>query len=136
MLMPGKPVIDLEISSADAYNDYTYNIQGTRGSLRATLSHIKYQYFREEEAPEQKFTLDPLEKEDGTPAYCRENLHWHQFEEDLTGSAFDVAVKRYYDNIYAHLTEGQPLVIRPEKIRQQIAVIEEVHRQNPMPIRF
>ena len=40
------------------------------------------------------------------------------------------------DYIYAHLTEGAPLVIRPEKIAQQIELIEEVHRQNPMPIRF
>lgn len=136
MMMPGKPVIDLEISSCDAYNDYNYNIQCSRGSLRATLSHISYQYFCEEEAPQQQLTLQPLEHEDGTPAYCSEHLTWHRFEEDLTGSAFDVAVKRYYDMIFAHLVNGEPLIIRPEKITQQIALIEEVHRQNPMPIRF
>lgn len=136
MLQPGKPVMDVEISPCDAFNDYNYNIQGDRGSLRATLSHIKYKYFDAAEAPEQKLTLIPLEHEDGTPAYCGEKLVWHEFEEDLSGTAFDVAVKRYYDNIYAHLTEGEPLVIRPEKIAQQIAVIEEVHRQNPMPIRY
>ena len=136
MLQPGKPVIDLEISSCDAYSDYNYNIQCSRGSLRATLSHINYKYFCENEAPEQKFTFEPLEREDGTPAYCGEKLQWHEFEEDLTGSAFDVAVKRYYDNIFDHLTNGAPLIIKPEKIRQQIAVFEEIHRQNPMPIRF
>ena len=136
LMMPGKPVIDVEISSCDAYNDYNYNIQGTRGSLRATLSHIQYQYFCENEAPEQTFTLEPLEKEDETPAYCREQLEWHKFEEDLTGSAFDVGTKTYYDMIYDHIVNGKPLVIKPEKIRQQIAIMEEVHRQNPMPIRF
>ena len=134
MTQPGKPLIDVEISSCDAYNDYTYNIQGSRGSLRATLSHINYKYFVESEAPEQRMTLEPIEHEDGTPAYCGEKLVWHEFSEDLSGSAFDVAVKAYYDNIYAHLTEGAELVIKPEKIAQQIAVIEEVHRQNPMPI--
>lgn len=136
MTQPGKPLIDLEISSCDAYNDYTYNIQCSRGSLRATLSKLKYQYFVESEAPEQKFTLEPLEHEDGTPAYCGEKLNWHTFEEDLSGTAFDVGTKTYYDNIYDHLINGAELVIKPEKIAQQIALIEEVHRQNPMPIRF
>ena len=98
MLAPGKPVIDLEISSCDAYNGgVLYN---------------------------------------GTPRYCSEQLTWHKEEEDLSGTSFDAAVRAYYDNIYAHLTEGAPLVIRPEKIAQQIELIEEVHRQNPMPIRF
>ena len=32
--------------------------------------------------------------------------------------------------------KGADLIIRPEKIKQQIAVFEEIHRQNPVPIRF
>lgn len=136
MLMPGKPVIDVEISSSNAYSDFTYLIHGDRGSLKATLNHISYQYFKQEEAPEQHFTFDPICKPDGTPAYCRENLDWHKFEEDLTGTAFDTAVKAYYENIYQHLTNGEELVIKPEKIKQMVALFEEVHRQNPMPVRF
>ena len=136
LLMPGKPVIDVEISSCDAYSDYTYNIQGTRGSLRATLTHIEYQYFCENEAAKQKLILDSLENEQGEPVYCRETLNWHKVEENLDGTAFDVGTKLYYDMIYDHLVNGAELVIKPEKIRQQIAVMEEVHRQNPMPIRF
>ena len=88
-----------------------------------------------DEAP-RALTLEPLENEQGLPRYCGEQLTWHKFEEDVTGTAFDSAVKQYYDNIYAHLTEGAPLVIQPRKIVQQIALIEEVHRQNPLPIRF
>lgn len=136
MLMPGKPVIDIEISSSNAYSDYTYLVHGSRGSLKATLSHVSYQYFKEEEAPEQHFTLEPIRQPDGTPAYCGETLNWHKFEEDLTGSAFDFAVKAYYENIYNHLTNGEELVIKPKKIAQMAAIFEEVHRQNPMPIRF
>lgn len=137
MLAPGKPVIDLEISSCDAYNEgVLYNIQCARGSLKATMNHITYQYFVPENEPEQQLVLEPLRKADGTPAYCSEQLTWHKEEEDVVGSSFDAAVKAYYDNIYAHLTEGAELVIKPEKIAQQIELIEEVHRQNPMPIRY
>lgn len=136
MLAPGKPVMDVEISSCDAYNDYTYNIQGKYGCLRATLSHIKYQYYKPEDEPVQQFTLEPICDENGYPAYCREQLTWHKFEEELSGSAFDSAVKLYYDNIYAHLTAGEELVIKPEKIALQVALYEEVFRQNSLPIRF
>ncbi len=54
----------------------------------------------------------------------------------MDGDAFNSAVKLYYDNIYAHLTQGAELVIKPEKILQEIELIEKVHAQNPMPIRL
>lgn len=136
MLAPGKPVIDVEISSCDAYNDYNYNIQGSRGCLRATLSHLKYKYYKPEDEPARPLILEPICTEDLYPAYCREQLTWHEFEEELTGSAFDSAVKLYYNNIYAHLTEGEELIIKPEKIKLQVALYEEVFRQNPLPVRF
>lgn len=137
LLAPDKPVIDVEISSCDAYNEgYLYKIQCSRGTLRAKMNQITYQYFVPEEAPEQHLTLEPLCKPDGTPAYCSEQLEWHREEEAVTGTSFNAAVKAYYDNVYEHLTQGAELIIRPEKIMQQIELMEEVHRQNPMPIRF
>lgn len=137
LLAPGKPVVDVEISSCDAYNEgYLYKIQCSRGTLRAKMNHISYQYFVPEEAPEQHLILDPLCKPDGTPAYCGETLEWHKEEEEIVGTSFNIAVKAYYDNIYDHLTAGKELIIKPEKIMQQIELMEEVHRQNPMPIRY
>lgn len=38
----------------------------------------------------------------------------------------------YYNNIYNHLVNGEELIIKPEKVLQQIRVIELVHAQNPM----
>lgn len=137
LLAPNKPVIDVEISSCDAYNEgYLYKIQCSRGTLRAKMNEITYQYFVPEEAPEQHLILEPLCKPDGTPAYCGEKLEWHKEVEEVVGTSFNAAVKAYYDNIYEHLTEGKELIIKPEKIMQHIELMEEVHRQNPMPIRF
>lgn len=137
MLAPGKPVIDLEISSCDAYNDgILYRVQGTCGNLKATMNHVSYQYFLPEEAGERHLILEPLSKEDGTPSYCTDDLHWYKVEDDLDGTSFNKAVEEYYDNIYAHLTNGAPLIIQPGRILRQIELIEEVHRQNPMPVRY
>lgn len=67
-----RPVIDVEISSCNAYPNYTYNVQGTRGGLQGSLTEMKWRYFKEEEAPEQHLIKTPLMKEDGSPAYCSE----------------------------------------------------------------
>jgi hypothetical protein len=34
--------------------------------------------------------------------------------------------------VYNHLTQGTPLVVTPQQVRRQIAVMEEAHRQNPL----
>ncbi len=129
---PNRPLIDLEISPADAYNDFTYRIHGSRGSLTATLSKIKWKYFDEKPMP--AFTFEPLTGADGlSPAYCSEKLTWNEFEEDMTGSPFDYAPTKYYENLYNHLVNGEEILIKPEKIVQQIRVIELIHAQNPLP---
>ena len=129
---PNRPLIDVEISPADAYNDFTYRIHGSRGSLTATLSKIKWKYFDEKPMPE--LTLEPLTGADGlSPAYCSEKLNWNEFEEDLTGSPFDYAPTKYYENLYDHLVNGADILIKPEKIVQQIRVMELIHAQNPLP---
>lgn len=129
---PGCPLIDLEISPSDAYTDYKYLIHGTKGSLWATTAHIKWKYFDETAMP--AFTLEPLRAADGrSPAYCKEQLTWHEFEEDMSGDAFCAAPEYYYDNLWHHLVEGKELLIKPESVLRQIRVIELIHAQNPLP---
>ena len=138
LLLRGKnrPLIDLEISSCCAYPCFTYNIQATRGGLIGTMTHIDWKYFKEEEAPKQQLILEPLEKPDGTPAYCGEELKWYEESWDIPDeekNLFQTMAKAFYNMLYKTLTEGAPLEVTPLQVRQQIAVIEECHRQNPLP---
>lgn len=131
----GRPLIDLEISSCCAYPSFTYNVQGTRGGLKGSMTHIDWKYFRPEEAPEQQLITSPLVKEDGTPSYCQEKLTWHEESWDVPEEQkdlFSVTSGGFYSMLDKTLTEGAPLEITPQQIRQQIAVIEECHRQNPL----
>jgi hypothetical protein len=81
------------------------------------------------------FTFEPINKPDGiSPAYCSEKLMWHEFEEDLTGNAFDAGPKIFYQNLYDHLTAGADLLIKPEGLLQQIRIMELAHAQNPLPV--
>ena len=128
---PDKPLIDLEISSCDAYTGPLYQVQGTRGGLKAQMTQIDWRYFKQEEAPQQALLREPLQSEEGLPLYCSENLTW--YEESWStkdANVFSGAVYRFYDNIYSHLTEQNPLLITADQVEKQITVIERCHQQN------
>ncbi len=135
LTMPGKPLIDLEISSCDAYSWGTYKLEGTQGSLCGSQTHLNWKWFVPEEAPEQHLIRTPLTSPAGEPAYCGEKLTWYEDSWDAKAdeNAFVSAVYKYYTTIYEHLTEGKPLTVTLKQVRRQIAVIEEAHRQNPLP---
>ncbi len=133
----GRPVIDLEISSCCAYPCFTYNIQGSRGGFKGTMTQADWKYFKADEAPNQKLFRQPLETEDGTPAYCKETLTWYEDSWKVPEEQSDMVLTmtgEYYDMLYRTLTEGTPLEVTLEEVRQQIAVIEECHKQNPLSV--
>ncbi|MPN30726.1 hypothetical protein SDC9_178197 [bioreactor metagenome] len=79
----------------------------------------------------------PLKKEDGTPKYCSENLNWHEESFSVDGSgAFTGAVQKYYEMTYDALVNGADTPIKPYQVRQQIAIYEEVLRQNPPDMKY
>lgn len=133
MTAPDRPLIDIEISSCDAYPDFTYKIQGTRGGLKGNMTEINWKYYSECSAPEQKLIKTPLMTEEGFPKYCAEKLTWEEEQWKISDSGtFTYAVKKFYTTIYDHLVHGKPLVITPEQVKQQIYVMEQCHLQNPL----
>ena len=128
---PGKPIVEVEISSCNAYAEDNYVVQGEFGSLKASHQTVDYKYLDPVQLPKLELIMDSLQGEGGKPAYCGEKKEWNQVHIDMEGDAFGAAVKAYYANVYDHLTNGTPMVIRPEKIRQVIAIMDEAHRQNP-----
>jgi scyllo-inositol 2-dehydrogenase (NADP+) len=131
----GLPLIDLEISSCDAFPKSAFQVQGTRGGISGSVNRLQWKYFLPEEAPEQQLVVEPLSKADGTPAYCREELVWHEQSWEASGEEaqemYPYMATRYYRMLHRNLTEGAPLEITVPEVRRQIAVIEECFRQNP-----
>lgn len=128
---PDRPLIEIEVNHCDAYSDHIYRVCGDRGSLRCTVSGARWKYFDEKPMP--TLELNSLRGPDGIqPAYCSEKLEWHDFEEKFDGDAFNVGTMKYYNNIYNHLVNGEELAIKPEKVLQQIRIMELAHAQNHM----
>lgn len=126
------PVVDIEVTSTNAYNDYTYLVQGTNGTLKGGEQTFKWKYFVTEEAPKQELTTVPLRNEKGEPIYCREALPFKEFTWEIdkeAGIDNDKGIA-FYKSFYKKLTEGAPMLVTLDHIYKQIKIIEEAHRQN------
>jgi scyllo-inositol 2-dehydrogenase (NADP+) len=133
---PGKPLFQIDINPSECYGDYIYKVYGTHGCFKCTAASYEYKYYVPEEVPELSLTLEPVRDENGTPAYCNSRLTFHEVSGEIAGSAFDSAVASYYKLLYAHLVNGDELFVKPEKIKQQIAVFEEISKKNPLPKKY
>lgn len=133
---PGKPLVDVEINSTDAFSDYNLKIQGSRGTYKCTPGKYVMKYIVDGENPERPVIFESLKDENGYPIYCGEKLNVHEEQGEFDGDAFGVAVEKFYRMMYEALTCGKPLAIRPEDIAKIISVIETVHGQNPLPVRY
>ncbi len=133
---PGKPVVDVEINSTDAFCDYNLKIQGSRGTYKCTYENYKMIYYVDSENPERPVVAEFLRDEEGLPLYCSEKLVLHEEEGSFVGSAFDAAVESFYRMLHNTLSTGAPLVVKPEWAAQIINVIETVHGQNPLPVKY
>ncbi len=151
---PGKAVVDVEVSSMDAFPEpYVVKVMGTKGTISATRTSYKMKYVVDGENPEKPVIFESLEDENRNPAYCSENLKTHNEEGDFGFDFFfdttahtkkeenvldkyDQASKNFYDALYESLVNGAPLPVAAEKSAKVIGIIEAVHSQNPLPVKF
>ena len=133
---PGKPLIDIEISNIDAYTDFNLKFQGTKGSFKATPSSCEMVYLVDGENPERPVIEEPLKNENGDPIYCNESLIKHTENLTFNGTAFDVGTAKLYSQLYYKITEGREMTVTPEMAAAVISVIETVHAENPLPLKY
>lgn len=124
----GAPIIDLEISSCDAYPGDMITVHGTQGGLSGGAAGLRWKYFNPEKAPKLKLIRQPLPEQ----AYCRETLpmtkkNW--VPSKAQANAFGWMSKQFYDGLFGVLRDGEKLEITPQQVRVQMAVMEECHRQ-------
>ena len=134
---PNKPLIDIEISALDAYPSKLLKIQGTRGTFVTSYGEYACKYVVDGENEERPVQEEFLQNENGEPMYCVENLITHEESGLLDeGGVFASAVGEMYKDIYFAITEGKPMRITPQMATEIIAVIDKVHADNPLPLKF
>ena len=133
---PGKPVVDVEICSTDAYSPYTLKIKGTLGTFQCTTKEYKLTYIVPGENPERPVQERFLQDENHNPLYCSEKLIKHQEEGSFDGDAFNTGTADFYAQLYGAITENKPMTVTAEMAARIIDVIEAAHTQNPMPVLY
>ena len=135
---PGKPVIDVEVNSADAYAPKQIKILGDRGTIYSGVSgSVMVKYIVDSELEPRPVTATPLTNpETGKPAYCSEKLPIHEEEYPTDSDAFNYGSHVFYEKLYDTIMNGAPLEVTPEKAMKAIEIIEAVHAQNPMPLKY
>lgn len=133
---PNKPVVDVEINSIDAYNDYTIKMQGHKGTFKCNLSKYQLKYIVDGENPPKPVQESFLQDENGEPLYCWEELITHEQEGTYEGTAFDVGTAELYKEMYYHIAENKPMSYTAEMASNIIGVIESLHKTNPLPKKF
>lgn len=126
---PGKPDVDVEITSCAMYPRPMFTVYGTQGGLTGGPAALEWKYYDPGKVPEQKLIREPLPG----PSYCREQLPLIQKSwtpSKAQKNTFGYMSKLYYDHLFDVLRHGAEPAITPEQVRVQIAVIEECHRQN------
>ena len=133
---PGKPIVDIEINNTDAYSDYNLKLQGIRGTMKCTPTAYEMTYITDGENPDRPVCEESLKDDQGNPIYCTEELIKHKETGSFDGTAFDVGTATLYQQLYMAITEGKQMDVTPEMAAEVISVIETVHAQNPLPVKF
>lgn len=127
---PGKPNVDIEISSCNAFAPKTFCVQGTRGTLYGDTGRLDWKYYIDAENEPHSLVTTPLRNEKGEPIYCREQLKFHTGEFVAQGEDFDNKGLGFYRAFYESFTTGAPFEVTLEQVKLQMRVIGEAHRQN------
>ncbi len=116
------PLIDLELTHHSAYNQPTWMIMGTQGTLVGNVNKLEWKYYDPSTVAPLILDLKPT----ADRSYNSEKLRWQEetVSFDVENNADMVLL---YKDLFKTIREGQELLIKPETVRRQIRIFERCH---------
>lgn len=113
------PIMDAELTHANAYPQNTWLVMGTQGSLTGTGRELRWKYFDPEALPPLALSTEP------TPdrSYNYEKLPWTE-ESATLEPVPNGDLELLYKDLFTSIREGRAPVITAESVRRQIALLE------------
>lgn len=120
--MPGRPLVELEISKANAYPHKLWTVMGTSGSLTGGGAELTWKYVDFTKMPAR-----PVETT-STPGreYNREKLEFTEETWKATDESQDTA-GAFYRNIHGVMRKGEKLVVTPQSVVRQMHILQRCH---------
>lgn len=117
------PLLDVELTHANAYPQDNFLILGTQGTLTGDRNRLRWKYFVPENEKALVLELGPAPDR----SYNAETLTFVEEAVDLEDS-FKNDVVQVYQDLYSTLREGKPLAITPESVRRQIDLFNKCYQ--------
>ncbi len=140
---PGAPLVEINLSAYRAYPQrHIYEVSGVLGGLTAGWDEVRWKYYDPAQAPRQEI-WKPWSH---NCSYPTETLPWVEQgwklgDEEKSGTrgytlkSLPSGPAMIYANLYEVILGRAQLRVPLPQVRRQIAIIEECHRQNPLPVR-
>ena len=121
--IPGRPLVELEISKANAYPQKNWTIMGTSGSLTGSLTELTWKYVDFSKMPPRPVDRSPASSD---RKYNKEEYNFVEETWKASPEESDLA-GNFYRSLYQTIRNGQPLVVTPQSARRQIHIIQRCH---------
>ncbi|MBN1555411.1 MAG: Gfo/Idh/MocA family oxidoreductase [Phycisphaerae bacterium] len=130
----GSPTIEVVLNSYQAFpQGDLINVSGSLGGLAAGQNGVTWKYYDPKKASRQKLH----KKWSVNRQYVSEKIPWTEkfwkLPKQYLEMGFPYMSMLFYNNIHDVLTGKGKLIVTPQQVRTQVAVIEECHRQNRLP---
>ncbi len=124
----GHPLVDVEITSAGVFRQDMWLVMGTRGGLRVSGGRVEWKWVDEDQLPPREVEIQPT----ADRTYNRETLTWNEASWDPEAEPTEPMNHQFYRNVHARVTRNEPLVVTPQSVRRQIAVLKRCHELCPL----
>lgn len=116
-------VYDMEVSSVCRFPEPKWTVLGSHGTLVSDGSNGKLAWYDPKKAGSYKV----LDKPTPDRSYVSdEKIPWQETEEPTRGPN----IGDFYDNVYAVLRQGKPMVVKPEEALEVVRVTQECKKKS------
>ena len=122
------PIVEVEMTAACPLGQDGWLVMGTQGGLRGGGKGLEWKWINPNELPNREVDIT------STPdrSYNREEYTWYSDSWIPDRENTKPIAHQFYEDLYRTLRENAPLVVTPESVRRQIAVIEKCHEMSPV----
>jgi predicted dehydrogenase len=123
MRSPGRPLVQMELSSACGYPQDNWLIMGSKGTLHGTFGHLEWRVAQFDQLPTPVLQRQPIPDR----SYNNDKIPWQEHSwqalpEQTKNQQY--TYRRFYESLYETLRHDAPLAVTPEQVRKQMSVLD------------
>jgi len=115
----GSPTIDIEHTNTCIFPQDRWHIMGTAGGLDGTTEELRWRTVDWSAMPERKLDVGAAQDR----LYNNEDIPWVEHSWRDTSTRRD-PYKRFFNNLYANICDGEPLTVSPESVIRYVKVLD------------